>query len=54
MAVARICPTCRYHREPETFDDDDGRCALLDLDLGPGDVRVDCPEHESIPRGELA
>ncbi len=53
VAVARICPTCRYHREPETVADDE-RCALLDLDLGPGDVRVDCPEHESVPSAEIA
>ncbi len=54
VAVApRICPTCRYHREPDEVEHDDGRCVLLDLDLGPGDVRVDCPEHESVPRTEI-
>ena len=26
----------------------DHRCALLDIDLGPGDLRVDCPDHEGV------
>lgn len=54
VAVARICPTCRYHREPDEVAHDDGRCVLLDIDLRPADVRVDCPEHESLPGAEIA
>lgn len=41
LAVARTCPTCRF------FDDTRGpRCALLDVELPPQDLRVDCPEHQ--------
>jgi DNA-binding MarR family transcriptional regulator len=47
VSVARMCPTCRFFREGGGTDGDD-RCALLDLDLGPGDIRVDCPDHEGI------
>lgn len=54
VAVARICPTCRYHREPEADSTTDGRCALLDVDLAPDAVRVDCPDHESVPITEIA
>jgi DNA-binding MarR family transcriptional regulator len=45
VGVARTCPTCRFFRSgsrPGTA----AHCALLDLPLGPGDLRLDCPEHE--------
>jgi DNA-binding MarR family transcriptional regulator len=47
VGVARTCPTCRFFR----FRERPGaarphRCALLDVPLGPGDLRLDCPEHE--------
>jgi DNA-binding MarR family transcriptional regulator len=47
VGVARTCPTCRFFR----FQVRPGmarphRCALLDMPLGPGDLRLDCPEHE--------
>lgn len=40
--VARTCTTCRF------FDAVGGRhrCTLLDMELGPADLRVNCPEHE--------
>lgn len=46
IQVARTCPTCRFFQP-----DGDGppRCALLDMALGPGDFRVDCPDHEPLP-----
>lgn len=47
VSVARMCVTCRFFREDGGHDGVD-RCALLDLDLGPGDIRVDCPDHEGI------
>ena len=40
--VARTCTTCRYldaHRGRR-------RCRLLEIDLGPAELRVNCPEHE--------
>lgn len=46
VSVARLCVTCRFF----TTDTVSGgsRCALLDIALGPSDLRVDCPEHEPI------
>jgi len=48
LTVARICPTCTYYR-------DEGRvpyCALLQADLDPPSLRVNCPDHE--PRDRAA
>jgi DNA-binding MarR family transcriptional regulator len=47
VGVARTCPTCRFFR----FEERPGatkphRCALLEVALGPGDLRLDCTEHE--------
>ena len=47
--VARTCFTCRYHEQVE------GRghhCTLLDVDLPPAELRVNCPDHA--PRIPLA
>jgi DNA-binding MarR family transcriptional regulator len=47
VGVARTCPTCQFFRfqvRPGTARPH--RCALLDMPLGPGDLRLDCPEHE--------
>jgi DNA-binding MarR family transcriptional regulator len=41
VTVARTCTTCRFFR-----DGDAPRCQLLDIDLPPAALRVDCPEHE--------
>ncbi len=43
ITVARTCLTCRFHR-----DTDRGHhCALLEIDLPPAQLRVNCPEHVS-------
>lgn len=47
VSVARMCVTCRFLREG-SGGPDIHRCALLDLTLGPSDLRVDCPEHEGV------
>lgn len=48
VSVARMCVTCRFFREDQGPEEGQHRCAYLDLDLGPGDLRVDCPEHEGL------
>jgi len=47
VSVARTCITCR-HLRPGTHADGGARhhCALLDMPLEDGDLRLDCPEHE--------
>ncbi|GAB7191955.1 MarR family winged helix-turn-helix transcriptional regulator [Kineococcus sp. NUM-3379] len=48
IGVARTCTTCRFFRRdlaPGTAAPH--ACALLGAPLGPGDLRVDCAEHES-------
>ena len=47
ITVARMCVTCRFfradaHRNPASPH----HCALVDTAMGPGDLRVDCAEHE--------
>jgi DNA-binding MarR family transcriptional regulator len=47
ITVARMCITCRFfrpdaHRDPARPH----HCALVDVAMGPGDLRVDCAEHE--------
>ena len=47
VGVARTCPTCRFFRfEAHPNPARPHHCALLDAPLGPGDLRLDCPEHE--------
>ena len=46
VSVARMCPTCRFFREGAGRSEGMHRCAFLDLELGAGDLRVDCPDHE--------
>jgi DNA-binding MarR family transcriptional regulator len=47
VGVARTCPTCRFFRfEARPGAARPHRCALLDMPLGAGDLRLDCPEHE--------
>ena len=48
ITVARMCVTCRFFRP----DQHPGaarphHCALLDIPMSDGELRVDCPEHES-------
>ncbi len=50
ISVARMCVTCRFfrpdaHRDPARPH----HCALVDMAMGPGDLRVDCAEHEPRP-----
>ena len=45
IQVARTCPTCRFFRPRQG---EAPFCALLEMTLNPGDLRVDCPEHEPI------
>ncbi|MGE3618832.1 MAG: MarR family winged helix-turn-helix transcriptional regulator [Acidimicrobiia bacterium] len=42
ITVARTCATCRFHR----FERGVHRCTLLDVELPPAELRVDCPEHQ--------
>jgi DNA-binding MarR family transcriptional regulator len=47
VGVARTCPTCRFFRsEVRPGGSPAHHCALLDVPLGAGDLRLDCPEHE--------
>ena len=48
VSIARMCVTCAYFREHQGPGDEMHRCVILDLDLGPADLRVDCPEHEGL------
>ncbi|MFI0485394.1 MarR family transcriptional regulator [Actinomadura sp. 9N215] len=42
ITVARTCLTCRFHETPDGHH----HCALLNLRLDAGDLRVNCPEHQ--------
>lgn len=42
VQVARTCLTCHFHQRTDVGGH---HCALLDADLAPGDLRLDCPEH---------
>ena len=47
ITVARMCVTCRFFRRdahPEAAQPH--HCALVDVPLGAGDLRVDCAEQE--------
>jgi DNA-binding MarR family transcriptional regulator len=47
ITVARMCVTCRFFRRnvhPETAQPH--HCALVDVPMGSGELRVDCAEHE--------
>jgi len=47
VTVARMCVTCRFfRRDVRPGDDSPHHCGLLDVPLGGGDLRIDCPEHE--------
>jgi DNA-binding MarR family transcriptional regulator len=43
--VARTCLSCRYH---EHHPGQAHRCKLLEVDLPPAELRVNCPEHEPL------
>lgn len=44
ITVNRSCLTCHHYEAPD--DGEPARCLLLDVALGDGDLRVDCPEHQ--------
>jgi DNA-binding MarR family transcriptional regulator len=47
VGVARTCPTCRFFRfDAHPHAPRPHHCALLEVPLGPADLRLDCPEHE--------
>jgi DNA-binding MarR family transcriptional regulator len=47
ISRARMCRTCRFFApDAHAAADAPHHCNLLDLPLGPGDLRMDCPEHE--------
>lgn len=43
ITVARTCLTCRFHEQPGPTRH---HCTLLEIDLPPAQLRVNCPEHE--------
>ena len=43
IAEARMCTTCRFLRRHANSP---GYCTLLEVELEPADLRVDCPEHQ--------
>ncbi len=45
ITVARTCTTCRFFRRDVHAGPRPHHCALLEVPLGDGDLRVDCPEH---------
>ena len=44
ISVARTCLTCRFH---ESGAGDGHYCRLLNMPLGPGELRINCPEHDA-------
>jgi DNA-binding MarR family transcriptional regulator len=44
IAEARMCTTCRFFRRQA---ESPPYCELLEIELEPADLRVDCPEHEA-------
>ena len=47
VTVARMCVTCRFfRRDVHPGSASPHHCGLLDVPLGVGDLRADCPEHE--------
>jgi len=47
ITVARMCVTCRFfRRDAHPASAQLHHCALVDVPMGAGDLRVDCAEHE--------
>lgn len=47
ITVARMCVTCRFFRRDEHPDAPrPHHCALVDMPMADGELRVDCAEHE--------
>ena len=45
ITIQRMCMTCAYY-QPSKYDQP--FCSLLNQNLSPTDLRVDCPEHQII------
>ncbi|GCE02531.1 MarR family winged helix-turn-helix transcriptional regulator [Embleya hyalina] len=53
IPVSRTCVTCRFFR-PDAHPRDPDRphhCAFVDAPFGPGELRVDCADHEPADAG---
>lgn len=55
IPVARMCVSCRFFRP---FRHDDAvhphHCAFVDAPFGDGELRLDCPDHQSAPADQAA
>lgn len=49
ITINRSCLTCRHFQPPQPASP--ARCLLLDCRLPDSELRVDCPEHESVVSG---
>ncbi|MEZ5246036.1 MAG: MarR family winged helix-turn-helix transcriptional regulator [Acidimicrobiales bacterium] len=49
ITINRSCLTCRHFQPPQQASP--ARCLLLDCRLPDSELRVDCPEHESVVPG---
>jgi DNA-binding MarR family transcriptional regulator len=48
ITIARMCMTCRFfRRDAHPGTTQPHHCALVDIPMGNGDLRVDCAEHEA-------
>lgn len=49
ITVARMCVTCRFfRRDQHPTASRPHHCALVDVPMGDGELRVDCAEHEAL------
>ncbi|GII01057.1 MarR family transcriptional regulator [Planobispora takensis] len=49
IPISRMCLTCRFYR-PDAHPEDPARphhCLFVDAPFGDGELRLDCPDHES-------
>ncbi len=47
ITIARMCVTCHFfRRDAHPGTDRPHHCALMDVPIGVGELRVDCAEHE--------
>ena len=55
IPVARMCVSCRFFR-PFRHDDParPHHCAFVDAPFGDGELRLDCPDHQTAPADQAA
>ena len=55
IPVARMCVSCRFFR-PYQHDDlaRPHHCAFVDAPFGDGELRLDCPDHQTAPADQAA